>query len=70
MQKNRPAPLGMTVAVVIVAEMTVGCWRTRRANGVATHAPQCQNGRSFAEVFQAEVAELDFYAGFGTEAFG
>ena len=25
---------------------------------------------SFAEVFEAEVAELDFHAGFGAEAFG
>ncbi len=25
---------------------------------------------SFAEVLQAQVAELDFYTGFGAEAFG
>jgi len=30
----------------------------------------CHWGRSFAEVFQAEVAELDFYARFAAEPSG
>jgi hypothetical protein len=62
MQKNRPAPLGMTV----------GRWRW----GTTVGARSCERGNtlqpesSFAEVLEAEVAELDCYAGFGAEAFG